>query len=127
MRSVDYQYVAGALQPYPGDISFNTNGYFGGVSTSHSFGDKGAVSLSVAYAKMNGTIDSKFSNVSGTIQSQNASGYSTNLSWSGPMGESMFYRVGLRYAKYYYQFQSQASMKVEEPVQGLTFGVSKYF
>jgi len=125
MRSVDYSGVP--LQPYPGDISFNTNGYFAGVSTSHSYGDKGAIALSVAYAQMNGTIDSKFSNVSGTIQSQNASGYSTNLSWSGPMGNSMFYRVGLRYAKYYYQFQSQASMKVEEPVQGLTFGVSKYF
>lgn len=128
MRSIDYQYGGTTiLQPYPGELSFNTQGYFAGVSTSHSYGDKGTIALSVAYAWMEGTLDSKYANVAGSVKSQDASGYSTSLSWIGPMVDSVFYHVGIRYARYYYKFQTQASMKIEEPVQGLTFGVSKYF
>lgn len=127
MRSIDYQYVGTVWQPSPGDNSFDTKGYFAGVSTSHSFGDKGTLSLSAAYAIMDGTLVGNYGNVSGTIKSDDASGYSTGLSWTGPMGESVFYRVGFRYARYSYKFQTQVSLKIQEPVQGLTFGVSKYF
>jgi hypothetical protein len=127
MRNIDYQYSGGNLYPYPGDDTFNTQGYFAGVSTSHNFAEKGTLALSFAYASMDGILESKYANVTGSVKSQDASGYSTSLSWTGPLGDSFFYRVGFRYAIYTYKFQTQASMKIQEPVQGLTFGVSKYF
>lgn len=125
IRQVDYKYVSGVWKPEPKEIAFDGAGYFAGLSTNYSFDSKGTIALSAAYASMEGTqttLDGLQNPM--ILKSQSASGYSTSLSWSGPMSESVFYQLGFRYAKYTYNF---TNLTIEEPVRGFTFGVRKYF
>lgn len=125
IRQANYKFTLGKWEPTPKDIFFEMSGYFGGLSANHSFESKGTLSLSAAYAKLSGS-QTTSDGLSDAIpeKTQSASGYSTSLSWSGPMSESVFYQIGYRYARYFYNY---ANFTTEEPVRGLTFGVRKYF
>jgi len=127
VRQVDYNYDVPSTtwKPDPREINFTGTGYFAGLSTNYNFEGKGTIALSAAYANLQGS-QTSISGLQGetTVKSQNASGYSTSLSWSGPMSESVFYQIGYRYAKYTYNF---SNLTIEEPVRGWTFGLRKYF
>ena len=127
IRQVDYRLVAGppsAWRPEPKDIGFEATGNFAGFSSSYSFDGKGTLSFSAAYAGL--TARKIDTDDKGPIaaKSQPANGYSTSLSWSGPMSDSVFYNVGYRYARYFYNFDE---LTIEEPIRGWTFGLRKYF
>ena len=121
------EYTGNPLTPDPSFDIFKSEGYFAGVTTSRSFDGRGTLTLSAAYALLDASYVFMSPAESASIKSQDASGYSTSLSWTGPMGDSVFYRIGYRYARYIYKFKNEDSFKIEEPVRGLTFGVSKYF
>lgn len=127
IRQANYRYdtVAKKWEPTPRDIFFEMSGYFSGLSANHSFEGKGTLSLSAAYAQLSGSQTTSDGLSAATpMKTQSASGYSTSLSWSGPMSESVFYQIGYRYARYFYYY---SDITTEEPVRGLTFGVRKYF
>ena len=125
VRVVDSRYDGTTVKVEPNDISFVTRGYFLGLSTSRNFEGKGALSLSAAYTLLSGElVRGDFKGVEETFQSNSANGYSTSLSWTGQMSDSVIYQIGYRYAKYYYDF---GIIQIVEPVQGLTFGLRKYF
>lgn len=125
IRANDVRYNGTTSSPEPNDISFVTRGYFAGLSTSRSFDGKGTLAFSAAYTALDGefTRGDQKGKVE-TFKSQSASGYSTSVSWTGQMSDAVFYQVGYRYARYFYDF---GIIKIEEPVQGLTFGLRKYF
>jgi hypothetical protein len=125
IRQANYRYVAGKWEPNPKDIFFEMSGYFSGLSVNHNFDGRGTLSLSAAYAKLAGSqTTSDGINDATPMKTQSASGYSTSLSWSGPMSESVFYQIGYRYARYFYYYSNNTT---EEPVRGLTIGIRKYF
>ena len=125
VRAVDTRYNGSTTKVEPNDISFVTRGYFAGLSTSRSFESKGTLALSAAYTTLSGELfQGNHKGEESTFKSNSASGYSTSLSWSGQMSDSVIYQVGYRYAKYFYDF---SVIQIVEPVQGVSFGLRKYF
>jgi len=125
--STQYNYNGATWEPVPNNIQFNEDGLFAGLSLSHAFGNKGTLAFSAAYGVMDGELISKSGNSAGTTKVDEATGYSSSLMWTGELGESTYYRIGIRHANYHFKFQSQAALTLDEPVTGLVLGVSKFF
>jgi hypothetical protein len=91
---------------YTQEISYTEKGPFAGIAFAHNFSDKGSVSISVAYAKLDGEISqTRYTGgaTPGTAYDNNGSdvkGLSYSLIWTGPLNGSMSYRLGVKSTRY---------------------------
>jgi len=94
---------------WPTTYNFDERGYFVGASYVQVFGNRGTLSVSGAYGKMDGNFDVR--DYDGTADpstwvsthSQYLStspGYSLGLGWTGPLSGSLVYRAGVKFTKY---------------------------
>jgi len=125
------------------DISYIEQGPFAGVSLSHTFGNKGSLSFSVAYAALNGELTTSNSYVevllapgAGShfdyfVAQADVQGLSYSLVWTGTLTGSMNYRVGAKYTSYRGDSIANESGRIDEGIKEkyTTFfvGLSNYF
>jgi hypothetical protein len=109
------------------DMTLDESGYHAGVNYTHAFGDVGTLSASVARGWMDGDLFISDGLNGGASTSADATGNSFSLTWTGPLTGSLSYRVGFRYVKYSFEFQTSNSITINEPVTAITLGIGNYF
>jgi hypothetical protein len=126
--------------------SYLETGYYLGANYAHSFGDKGTLSLTAAYAFLDGTLNETallYSNLLGstyvnTDYTASARGASVGILWMGPITGSLNYRVGMKYVNYSFPITEkrdnltgivtpQSGTTISERVYSFFFGLSSYF
>lgn len=124
-------------------VGFQEDGYFLGVNYSHSFGNKGTLSLSGAFGLLDGILkDVEVSGSSPTNQDifAESTGLSLGVGWSGNITGNMNYRVGMKYINYNFDVNSienkltgavvnypSGQLQIKETIYSLYFGVVNYF
>jgi hypothetical protein len=107
-------------------ITYVEHGPFVGASYNKSFGDKGTLAVSVAYAALDSRI--KFVDHPGGVdleqtQDGDNTGLSYGLTWSGSLTGSLGYRLGLKAVRY----EMESALGLEERYVNFFFGISNYF
>lgn len=107
------------------DIEYTTTGPFAGVAYSKTFGDSGTLGLSIGYAKLDGKL--KFTVQPGAASSGDvkgdATGISYGLTWSGPLTESLGYRIGVKGIRY----EMEDPADITERYTNIFIGIVNYF
>jgi len=110
-------------------------GGFAGVSFSHSFGSKGTLAVTAAWASLSGAIDqtSYYAGPPATIDSSHedfdTSGLSYSIIWTGPLVGSLHYRVGAKFTSYQGDNVRETSdtSEIKEKYTTFFLGVMNYF
>jgi hypothetical protein len=100
---------------WPTTYNFDERGYFVGASYVQVFGNRGTLSISGAYGKMDGNFDVR--DYDGTADPalwvsthsqylSSSPGYSLSLGWTGPLSGSLVYRAGLKYTRYVFDTET---------------------
>lgn len=118
---------------YTQEISYTEKGPFAGIAVSHNFGDKGSVSFSVAYAKLDGEMSqTRYTGgaTPGTTYDNgnvDVKGLSYSLIWTGPMNGSMNYRLGVKSTRYEGDAAGGGATNLDEYYTSLFFGLTNSF
>ena len=104
---------------------FEEDGPFFGLSVSHNLSDISTLGMSIAYAKLDGSVTT-----SGGKAEGDTTGLSVGLNLSGSLSETVDYQVGLKAIRYeFYHDTPPASEDVSSDLDFdiLTIGVKRYF
>lgn len=107
------------------EIDYSTEGPFAGVAYSKSFGNKGTLGLSVAYAKLDAELTFTFRPSAGgsTDVEGDVTGLSYGLTLSGPLTESLGYRIGIKATRY----EMDDPGDITERYTNIFIGIVNYF
>jgi hypothetical protein len=129
-------YSGSPVTPDPISYKFHEEGAYLGISYGHQFGDKGTLSMSAAYGKMDGRLELDSTGLVATFDSS-APGFSASLGWSGPLTGSMVYRVGLKYTQYNFDISTATvgpivvpltnPIEIKESIMSFSMGIANYF
>lgn len=129
---------------------FSEDGFYLGASYTHPFGEKGSLSFSAAYGKLNGNLaylSQSYNSVAAAAYGDdwdylsNAVGYSLGVVWTGPITGNLHYRVGMKHISYDYDITEMRNnltgtaiavpawfdLKIHEYIYSFFFGVTNYF
>jgi hypothetical protein len=111
------------------DIRYNSDGPFIGTSYTRSYGEKGSLSLSLAYGWLQGELRIKEYGggnppSSGAITGD-TQGVSVGATWTGPLTGNLSYRYGLKWTQY--KLTGGGDFDLTERYTTLFFGISNYF
>lgn len=144
-RSTDFTYdtsvVPSTYQFSVYRYIFSENGGYIGANYSQPFGEKGTLSLSAAYALLDGNLGILSSWGDNFDYISDATGYSLGITWTGPITGNLNYRVGMKHVKYDFnvtKFRDNISgtvtvlpswfdFSIHEEMNSFFFGVSAYF
>ncbi|MFL6624666.1 MAG: hypothetical protein ACJ8NR_18905 [Sulfurifustis sp.] len=106
-------------------IDYTEAGPFAGVAYTKRFADKGSLSLSLGYAKLDGTLKFEVHPSGSTDEvTGDTTGLSYGLTWSGTLTGSLGYRVGIKGT----QYKMKASdSDITERYTNLFIGITNYF
>jgi len=109
------------------DTRYKESGPFAGIALSHQFGNKGLLSVSVAYASLNGDLEQtqyfgQFDNGGPVIPPSSRTemlkidvrGLSYGLSWTGALSGSLSYRLGVKVTNYNGEFPIVGARDITE-------------
>jgi hypothetical protein len=132
---VGTQDVGGTTNPQASvmNANFNSDGPYIGTSWSHSFGKKGTLALTLAYAQL-ATVDSETRIVANDPNSpysfyatSTTRGFSYGATWTGDLTGSLAYRVGVKGIRYQGDPTSINTNGVIDQYTAVFFGISNYF
>jgi len=125
------------------NADFQENGYFLGVNYSHSFGNKGVLSVSGAYGLLDGVlkiVEADGNSATNQDFFSESTGLSFGVGWSGNISGNMNYRVGLKYINYNFDVSRienkltgtvtnvpSGLLYIDESIYSFYFGVINYF
>jgi hypothetical protein len=106
------------------NITYAEAGPFVGVSYTQTFGNKGSLGLSVAYAQLNSELKTVThpSGASSDTKGDNT-GLSYGLTWSGTLTGSLGYRIGVKGI----QYKMDEPAKITERYTNFFVGIANYF
>jgi len=113
-------------------INYERKGPFLGAAYSFVYGNTGTLNISAAFAAMKGSVETTRSTItSGTTVTPSSSfptgGFSLNVTWTGPLTQSLSYRVGVNQTAYKSGAFSGTPNGVTERYRSFYFGVTNYF
>lgn len=113
------------------EIDYSEKGPYAGLSLAHSFGDKGTLSLSLAYARLNGVLTQTRNTVTigttATTAEGDVAGLSYTLTWAGTLSGTLGYRLGLKATRYASESSPDNPGGITEEYNTVFLGVVNYF
>jgi hypothetical protein len=110
-------------------INYTEKGPFAGIAYTNTFGDKGALGLSLAYAKLDGelSIITFGPPQADQLSTGDNTGLSYGITWSGTLTGSLGYRVGIKHTQYEMKQGPQNDQDVKEEYVTIFIGIQNYF
>jgi len=103
-----------------GEVSFIENGPFAGLAWSQAIGDLGNLSVSAAYAVMDGDFIIRGTS-SKTVISGDVAGYSFGATWSGPLSSKIVYKIGYKRHRYDFEGSNATTTLRNQEVMNIIF------
>lgn len=115
-----------ALSLFVRKIEYTESGPFAGIAYSNTFGDKGALGISVGYADLDGELSVRDYGPGSSVDAKvkgDTTGLSYTLAWTGSLTGSLGYRVGAKLTEY----EMDEPAKINERYTSFFLGIMNYF